>query len=57
MVGLHQYSINYPNITHIKKLKLAHLFEGSNNKRMLFYHQFLTQDVILITDPIQRMDK
>ena len=50
--------INYPNITHIKKIKnLAHLFEGSNNKRILFYHQFLTQDVILITDPIQRMDK
>ena len=47
--------INYPNITHIKKIKnLAHLFEGSINKRMLFYHQFLTQDVILITDPIQK---
>ena len=46
--------INYPNILHIKKIKnLAHLFEGNKNKRMLFYHQFLTQDVILITDPIQ----
>jgi hypothetical protein len=47
--------INYPNILHIKKIKnLAHLFENNKNKRMLFYHQFLTQDVILITDPIQK---
>lgn len=47
--------INYPDTLHIKKIKnLAHLFEGSNNNRMLFYHQFLTQDVILITDPVQK---
>jgi hypothetical protein len=46
--------INYPNINHIKKIKnMSYLFEGNMNPRLLFYHQFLTQDVILINDEEQ----
>ena len=45
---------NYSKNYHIKKIRnFAYLFEKSNNKRMLFYHQYLTQDVILITDEEQ----
>ena len=41
-------------INNIKKIKnLSYLFENSSNKRMLFYHQFLTQNMILITDDEQ----
>ena len=38
----------------IKKLKdYSHLFENNKNKQMLFYHRFLTNDVILINDEKQ----
>ena len=38
----------------VRKLKnMAYLFEDNNDKRMLFYHQFLTQDMIMLTDDIQ----
>lgn len=38
----------------IYKLKnFSHLFENNQNKQMLFYHRFLTNDVILINDKKQ----
>ena len=38
-------------INNLKKLKdFSHLFENNKNKQMLFYHRFLTNDVILIND-------
>ena len=38
----------------IKKLKdFSHLFENNKNKQMLFYHRFLTNDVILINNEKQ----
>ena len=41
-------------IKNVNKIKnLSHLFENNNNKRMLFYHQLLTQNMILITDKKQ----
>ncbi len=33
--------------------KNAHLFEKSNNPKILFYHHFLTQDIVMITDKKQ----
>jgi hypothetical protein len=40
--------------SHIEKIKsikkLSYLFESDNNKRISFYYQLLTQDVIQITD-------
>jgi len=48
--GTKKSTIN--KINNIKNF--SHLFENNNNKRSLFYHQFLTQDIILITDDIQK---
>lgn len=38
----------------IKKIKKnSKMFKNSNNKRSMFYYQFLTQDVLAITEDIQ----
>lgn len=38
-------------INNIKKIKkMSYLFENDDNKRVLFYHQLLTNDVILLTE-------
>jgi len=38
-------------IDNIKKIKkMSYLFENNNNKRVLFYNQILTNDVILLTE-------
>lgn len=43
--------INKQTIKFINKIKLSdHLFESDNNEKINFYYQFLTQDVIMITD-------
>lgn len=45
---------NHKITNSIKKLKnLSYLFENIKNKQMLFYHRFLTNDVILINDEKQ----
>lgn len=46
--------VNKKFIKKINELKqMSYLFENDNNPRILFYHQLLTQDMILLTDKEQ----
>lgn len=46
--------VSEETIKNVKKIRnMSYLFENNKNKRMLFYNQVLTNDVILITEEEQ----